>query len=406
MEKLLIQINLITNKYKQIAKEKGENFNLFNILDMRTDEVKTHSAIIGELLNPQGSHDFGDKFLRLFFGNIISIVDPRNQIEKYNYLTNCDLCNVNSIVEYNVGKISEDNTKGGRLDIFLSSDKFEVCIENKINAGDQPYQLRRYHNYLSKSSKKTLLIYLTLDGKSASKESTCNSMLINDKWERDEDDLLVENEDYFCLSYQSEILEWLHECYKLTGDKPILRESLKQYIILIKSLTNQVTNSAMASEIHQVILSDIESSQKIAGEYKNAIKYISTKLRDSVTAELNKIYPLASVKNEHEGNPFSCIYVWFQNEGKHFGIESFNGKTFRNDKGNNSTLLIGQMDWRGKEGEKNKIIHGVWIEDTYQPIWNKETLFEKLQCFALSEDEEIVKELVSIITRYINDNLN
>lgn len=39
---------------------------MFDILDRRTDEVKTHSAMLAELLNPTGSHNMGEKFLLLF----------------------------------------------------------------------------------------------------------------------------------------------------------------------------------------------------------------------------------------------------------------------------------------------------------------------------------------------------
>lgn len=405
---LLDHVRVINDKYKKIAVAKGENFNLFDIMGMRTDEVKTHSAIIAELLNPKGSHDMGAVFLKLFLQKLIQIITQPNDKEKHEYLLNCNLSKTQAIVEFNIGQISKDQTEGGRIDILLLNDEFEICIENKIYAGDQSFQLRRYHNHLTKKNKTTLLIYLTLEGKSACIESTCNRNKNNEGiWPKDESEVLEANKDYLCISYQSEVLSWLEECHSLAADKPILRESLKQYILLIRSLTNQATNNDMAKEIHDVILTDISSAAQINGEFDNAIKYISTKMRDAVTAQLQQEYKNAKIENEGSGNPFSCIYVWFKNEQKHFGIESFNRKSIldkKDEKGTDTFLFIGQMDWGGKVNGRTDIVKGVWIENTILPIWNKKELDEKLQKFSQG-DERVITELVHEIKEYIDDNL-
>ena len=52
---LLNQVGSILKSYDKIAKSTGENFNIFTVMGMESNEVKTHSAIIGELLNPKGS---------------------------------------------------------------------------------------------------------------------------------------------------------------------------------------------------------------------------------------------------------------------------------------------------------------------------------------------------------------
>jgi hypothetical protein len=73
IDNLLKQVNLITEKYEAIAKATGENFNIFQTLDLQTKEL-SHSKIIAELLNPQSSHDKGDMFLKLFL-NLIGIAE-------------------------------------------------------------------------------------------------------------------------------------------------------------------------------------------------------------------------------------------------------------------------------------------------------------------------------------------
>ncbi|MCP4987377.1 MAG: hypothetical protein GY928_15375 [Colwellia sp.] len=41
-------------------------FNLFSVLRSASDEVRLHSRFITEILNPKGSHGFGDCFLQEF----------------------------------------------------------------------------------------------------------------------------------------------------------------------------------------------------------------------------------------------------------------------------------------------------------------------------------------------------
>ena len=62
----------ITNLYKLAEKDKlerikqGDFFNVFNTIGLRTEEVRLHSAFIAELLNPNGNHGLGEKFLKIF----------------------------------------------------------------------------------------------------------------------------------------------------------------------------------------------------------------------------------------------------------------------------------------------------------------------------------------------------
>src|SRR5690554_1214303 len=66
LRNFLDNVATISKKYEEIAKITGENFNVFKILRLTTNEVRTHSAFIAELLDPKGCHDQGEVFLRLF----------------------------------------------------------------------------------------------------------------------------------------------------------------------------------------------------------------------------------------------------------------------------------------------------------------------------------------------------
>ena len=70
MKQLLAQINSTIKVYEKHAELSGEKFNVFSIMGMESDEVRTHSSIIGELLNPKGSHSLGSKPLELFIKHI------------------------------------------------------------------------------------------------------------------------------------------------------------------------------------------------------------------------------------------------------------------------------------------------------------------------------------------------
>jgi len=232
---LLHQVSLIDKKYKEIAKITGENFNIFKILRLETNEVRVHSNILAELLNPLGSHEQGNIFLKLFL--------EQTKLKDFDF----DCENANVEVEKHIGYISEDRTSGGNIDIFMTDkDKNTVIIENKIYAGDQENQLLRYFNfgkeYCGKPDK-FKLIYLTLDGKDASGLSKSN---------------LTEGKDYIRISYKIEIKIWLEECRKHAASHPMLRETISQYINLIKVLTNQTINNNMSNEIKDLIYKNPE----------------------------------------------------------------------------------------------------------------------------------------------------
>src|SRR5690606_8756768 len=136
------------------------------ILGMETAEVKTHSKLLAELLNPNGSHLQGDIFLKLF----VEYLNNLKTSEKNFFLPDDHKIQLNtekSIVqiEKHIGKRNDD--EGGRIDICIIEDESAkqnlICIENKIYAGEQDKQMQRYGNY-AKNYTKSHLFYLTLWG--------------------------------------------------------------------------------------------------------------------------------------------------------------------------------------------------------------------------------------------------
>lgn len=219
-------------------RKRGELFNIFSILNLRTYEVRTHSAFIAELLNPHGSHGLGDKFLKAF----ISAMPETNDWE-------FDTAHASVTVEdRSAGTINELQTEGGRIDIVIRSDDKIIMIENKIYANDQYKQLVRYDSY-GKQFSRSALFYLTLDGSEASDISCKNN---NGK-----------KIPYIPIGYNHEISEWLNRCLQIAAQYPLVRETIVQYINLIKELTNQMDNIENKNLLLEIMTHNIEATSAI-----------------------------------------------------------------------------------------------------------------------------------------------
>lgn len=106
----------------------GNRFNVFNVIGLWSEEVRLHSAMIRELLDPSGSHGCSDIFLRLFFEKVYNIPIPEGR----------SLSKAIVEAEYYISQISEDGKEGGRIDILVSAPEElnlkSLVIENKIYA--------------------------------------------------------------------------------------------------------------------------------------------------------------------------------------------------------------------------------------------------------------------------------
>lgn len=194
--------------------KRGEFFNIFSDLNMMSDEVHLHSALLATLLNPYGSHGQKSVFLELFVSMVFQKIREAIWDFDWNMMT--------VEVEKNIGVVDEDT--GGRIDLYITDGKHQIIIENKIYASDQDYQMKRYWNYATSRvpAKPFKLIYLTLDGHHPSQKSLGD----------------LRESDYLCLSYKTDIVHWLDECVSKTKDVAPVRETIKQYIRTINILTD------------------------------------------------------------------------------------------------------------------------------------------------------------------------
>lgn len=251
---LLNHVRLITKKYDDLAEYTGENYNIFNVLNIYNNEL-SHSAVIGNLLNAKGKHGQKDVFLKLFLEEISKFEDESVQ---HKVLESFDKMNSEVVIEKYIGKVNHEIGEGGRIDILITDGKNNIIIENKIWAGDQHQQLLRYNNF----DKNAPIIYLTLDNKDASDSSK---------------DTLLLGKEFVCMSYRENICNWLESCIKEMANKPIIRESLNQYLVLVKQLTNQATNDKMKEEIIDLIFKN-NSNFEIAKMISNSLSSVQNNL--------------------------------------------------------------------------------------------------------------------------------
>lgn len=232
IENLLEKAEIIKNKYDDLAEYTGENFNVFNILRLDEKELM-HSAFIANLLNVKGNHGQKDVFLKLFIKQIKDLFSDRESNKES--LEKFDTLNSSVKEEEYIGKVDYESGEGGRIDMVVKDGNNVILIENKIGAGDQEAQLHRYFNYYKGSP----IVYLTPFGSEPSENSKGH---------------LENNKDFVCISYKQHIVNWIENCIKEMANKPIIRETLNQYLHLVKQITNQTTNNKMEKELEQLII--------------------------------------------------------------------------------------------------------------------------------------------------------
>lgn len=217
---LLREISILNQSIKEREKYE-DHFNLFDLMCNRYDEVYLHSRFLSVLLDPHGSHKMKDTFVRLF-------IEELDLPFKYN---------LSSLEVYPNEKSTKEHKE---IDLLLIDRKLKsaVIIENKIRANDSNHdeegQIERYYRIITQDegipAESTSVVYLSIDRNNPSEESIATSGAFPELREK-----------ILNIHYGDEILNWLNQCVKESYNRPILRESINQYISLIENMTNNDT---------------------------------------------------------------------------------------------------------------------------------------------------------------------
>lgn len=209
---------------KEAAKE--EKYNVFSVLHKWHDERRLHSRFIATLLQPNGTHGQGDLFLKTF----LEILDIEFPIDKYT----------------EVYPTEWNKKEHHNIDIYLYNriEKKAIVIENKIFAGDsvtnnggQLYRYIQYNLNQQKISKDNLKVYyLSLDGHAPEESSLKRGKNKNGQSEEQEENYPAEMIN--CISYSDVIIPLLEKTIPNVPTQSFISDSLKQYLKLIKDMTN------------------------------------------------------------------------------------------------------------------------------------------------------------------------
>lgn len=331
LQSLISQAKALIDKHNTIQKNTGGLFNIFSILNMERLEVKTHSAFIYELLNPQGSHNQNKVFLKLFVEKVLKIkeVDYKNIVVEREKI---------------IGKY-------GRLDLSIENDDILIIIELKIDADDQNEQLKRYENYAKTKGKKYKIFYLNLDGYEASEESTGNG---------------DQKVNYKIISFKSHILKWIEICIEKVALIPNIRESLNQYGNLIRKITNGI-DGGMEMELKDLLLygDNLETADELVKAIPLAKAEIELKFwRELHNTITSRMIELNFIDDDDNNDPYEkwIEYIIYLRKKKLGEVELY--YTYKKYLGKQLYFII------GKDGyDENNIYCSICLYDLKEEKW-------------------------------------
>jgi hypothetical protein len=201
-------------RVETLKKETAPYFNIFKILRYGHYETRLHTPFLVTLLSIENTHEQGTLFLFPFLKKILG--------DRFNPET---IKKVNIVEELSIGDL-------GRIDIYIefsmNNERYYLAVENKINASDQPNQLSRYYEYLESKTLKSenrFLVYLTQFGSVPSIPHSITGDLYHK---------LLQKRQLCLMSYHLDIATLLEESLILIKT-PVLKETLKQYLLTIKN---------------------------------------------------------------------------------------------------------------------------------------------------------------------------
>ena len=245
------------------------SFNVFSVLRSPSDEVNLHSRFLHALLDHTDPATGMRRNLHKFLKKVARIPD-------------FDLSGARVERETN------------QIDLLVTNDYEAIVIENKIWAGDQPQQLRRYRDRLREAGYPDCaihLLYLTPDGHKPSAQSTNG----------------LEPDRVKPISYRDDIRCWLRVCHQRAYDMPALRESIGQYLDLVRKMTGTDYQGMHMNELKNLILEEdnVILAQQLADALAEAKTELVVTLWQDVHEALTTIAGFPSLDEEYADLRFS-----------------------------------------------------------------------------------------------------
>lgn len=361
-----IMLDKINAKLKE-RQEIKESYNIFSVLEIENKEL-IHSRFLAHLINPNGKNQNHQRFFKSFLQKFI---ENEEQAKFSNVLVKTEQSLKNGLLDL------------GRADIWIKAKETNdyIIIENKLFAGDQKKQLKRYSDYLkgerSDGKRRSgILIYLTLNGKEASNHSTAYGEIF-----------------YYTISY-SQISSWINEEMKKEPFSEPFSTILTHYCTTVDKLV-------MKYEILNIINDNNGFPELLLDclKNKNTPKNIKVYIEDKKIVELlnaelelkfwknteKEIKELPEFIKIHSQRKYSYERVFKRNEKKKIDKEyglicELNSYIFRISVDKNGKLSI-------RKGEFD-------AQDKWKPLENGDLDFDGEFKFTKKSDLETLKNKV------------
>ncbi len=272
--------------YVRHEEGRREPFNLFTVLRSESDEVRLHSRFLAALLNHRKAPGEARENLKDFLETVAEQWQSETDNAGYEALK---ATVENSDFKSNSIRVQRESDN---IDILITNraeQKWAVAIENKIWAGDQPQQLQRYYDLLKRQGYDDIhMVYLEPYGRDPPEDSSGQL-------------------DIACISYKDTLPGWLERCRQRACDEPELRESVAQYLHLVRKLTGTDRGREYMSELKELLLK--ESNNLVLAHHLSEVMF---EIRADLVRELwkdieNALSTLSNIsdfprKNEKRSN--------------------------------------------------------------------------------------------------------
>lgn len=253
-ENLILECKDLVTNHIDALEDKKSRYNIYRLLNVTNKEVQM-CRILADLLDPEGAHGEGAKYLIDFFAEVL-----------HKEVSDAVLQDARVYKEYPI-------TNDRRIDIVIRYHGGFIPIEVKINADDQKSQCYDYYNFAKKKDQDACIVYLTRSGYRPSEYSVTGSA--GDK---------LDESVIHCISFEKDILSWLERI------KHVAAESMVPFIDQFAGAVQDFVNTE--DEEYKMKLTEriIDNSENLRTslEIANTVNYAKAGLMRALFVEFEK----------------------------------------------------------------------------------------------------------------------
>lgn len=228
IQKQLDNYQLFLQKREAEVRQGKNSYSLISAFLSIHDETRLHSRFIYSMINPNGTHFQETLYLKEF----LLAINPK------------------LLSQFNLDNISVHREKDS-IDLLIEDGTTYLILENKLYATDQKKQIERYIESIQQriiqneevDESNIIVAYLSLKGKHPNAYSLGDYQLSEDRSQLIKNKHLV---DYYAISYQDTIPQWVESCLAQTYNIANLTNAFNEYKIILNRL-NKMTNQQMTS---------------------------------------------------------------------------------------------------------------------------------------------------------------